>query len=752
MKRAFRAIAAALLLQLAVSAPAQPLSPPPLNPQLAIERLANTGSVLLIAAHPDDERNDLLAYLALGRRLRTGYLSLTRGEGGQNVIGPEKGALLGVIRTQELLAARQIDGAEQYFTSAVDFGYSKTAEETLQKWNREKVLGEVVHIIREFQPDVILLRWTGTNADGHGHHQASAILGREAFDAAADPQRFPGDLKPWKAKRLMVLSRAKADVAVPVGSYDPLLGYSYTEIGGMARSQHHSQAMGSPQPVGAADVYLKNVAGEPARDDLMEGVTSGWPEPIRNTLTSVTKAFSPSKPYESVPALLQARVAISALKTDLAARKLRDLDELIARCSGLKVTALVDQPQSTAPANVRIEAINRSPIAMKLGLDGTVLHSNVLVTRYTGHNMGQPVALWFEVEGVHIQLFRPVVYRYVDRVLGERTQPFTIVPPVSVSFTESTILFPSDTPRDVAITVQAYSNPAKGSASLKLPEGWSSNPESAPFELSKAAPSKTITFRVTPSAASSVSEVTATVSSGGSFNSSVTVIRYPHIPAQTVIQPAQARFVRENIRILAQKIGYIEGAGDEVPDAIRQLGCMVTLLTTADLTSGDLNEYDAIVTGVRAFNLRDDLRSNVPRLNEYVRTGGTLIVQYNNADDVGTVGPYPITIGRGRVSVEEAPVRILNPKSPVMRFPNPITPADFSGWVQERGLYFPSKWDEHYEAPIESADPGENPLGGGILFTRYGEGAYIYTSYSWFRQLPAGVPGAYRIFANMLSQ
>jgi hypothetical protein len=480
----------------------------------------------------------------------------------------------------------------------------------------------------------------------------------------------------------------------------------------------------------------------------MDGIPTEWPAEIQNILVSTSQSLSSSKLYESIPSLLEARKAVSALNSGLASRKLRDLDELIARCAGLKVTVLADSAQSPTAGAVRVEAVNRSPVPIQFGT--TPLPSNAVFTSKLPPPTRDPVELSFAIAGSEIKLARPVVYRYVDKVFGERTQPFTIVPPVSVSFAESTLLFPSDTPRDVTLTVESYSGAAKGSVSLNLPQGWSSNPASAPFELSPKAPGKAVKFRVTPAGASSVTDVTATTSLN--TNSSVIVIRYPHIPTQTVVQPAKARFVRENIRVLANKIGYIMGAGDEVPDAIRQLGCAVTLLNSADLTSGDLNEYDAIITGVRAFNLRDDLRANMTRLNEYVHAGGALIVQYNLAGDTGVMGPFPMTIGRGRVSVEDAPVRILKPNNPLLRFPNPITAADFAGWIQERGLYFPSQWDTRYEAPIESADPGEKPLPGGILFSRYGEGAYIYTSYSWFRQLPAGVPGAYRIFANMLSQ
>jgi LmbE family N-acetylglucosaminyl deacetylase len=751
MNRVSRISTAVWLLWLTVGAPAQTtLNPPASNPQLTLERLANTGAVLLIAAHPDDESNDLLAYLALGRRLRTGYLSLTRGEGGQNVIGSEQGALLGTIRTQELLAARRIDGAEQFFTSAIDFGYSKTAEETLQKWNREKILGEIVRCIRDFQPDIVILRWTGTSADGHGHHQASAILGREAFDAAADPKKFPGILKPWRAKRLMTFSNGKAEIALPVGSYDPLLGYSYTEIGGIARSQHHSQGMGAPQRAGAAFVYLKNTGGDVATGDLMDGVANKWSADVQKLFAAASAAYSPARPEQSIPALLAVRKALEGSGTEFARRKLRDLDEFIALCAGLKVTVLADTPQAPVAPPIHVEAINRSAIPVEFNNES--LPANVLVDRKLPPPTVGSVELPFTVARSTIRLMRPVVYRYVDKVLGERTQPFTIVPAVGVNFTESTLLFPSDAPRDVTVTVVSFSGPAKGTVSLRLPPGWSSNPPEAPFDLPKQNASAPISFRITPASSPISSEVSASVRGSTTSGASVIVIRYPHIPTQTVVQPATARFVRENIRMLAHKVGYIMGAGDEVPDAIRQLGCTVTFLSAADLTSGDLNEYDAIVTGVRAFNLREDLRASMGRLNEYVRAGGSLIVQYNLTDNTGPLGPFPITLGRNRIAVEEAPVRVLNSTNPVMRFPNPITANDFAGWVQERGLYFPSAWDPKYQTPVESADPGESPLRGGILFTRYGEGAYVYTSYSWFRQLPAGVPGAYRIFANMLSQ
>jgi LmbE family N-acetylglucosaminyl deacetylase len=772
MKRAFRPFAAVVLLWLAVSALAQSSAPSPAaNLQLALGRLANTGSVLMIAAHPDDENTSLLAYMALGRRVRTGYLSLTRGEGGQNVIGPEQGDLLGAIRTQELLSARRIDGAEQYFTSAVDFGYSKTAEETLRKWDKDRVTGDVVRIIREFQPDVVILRWTGTPADGHGQHQASGIIGMDAVLAAAKADRYPDQgLQPWTTQRVFVFHMKDGPVPVEVGGYDPLLGYSYTEIAGMSRSRHESQAMGTAQLVGPSRVYLQPAIPKNFSGDFLDGIAMG-PErlspQVAGFLRSAIAEFQPERPHDVIPTLLQSRRMLRSLSGSLVERKLRELDEVVAKCAGLSIEAATTQAHAAAGAKVpiQVQVTNRSPVSLKLeavDLPGAPtigvadLPNNIPVRRIVGWTVPQSIPsaqFRFRIGGEPILITRPILYRYVDKVLGDRTQPFAVVPPVSIRFAEATVVFPSKTPREVNVTVRSYSGATKGSVSLNLPKEWSSHPETAPFNLSADGAEVTIPFRVTPSESKYSGDVTALADTGVHTSSSVLVLRYPHIPTQTVVQPARARFVRENIRVLAHKVGYIMGAGDQVPDALRQLGCTVTVLTAADLSIGDLEQYDAIVTGVRSFNVREDVRANVSRLNDYVRQGGTLIVQYNVLDNsLGMLGPLPIKLGSGRVSVEEAPVQILKPKSVLLNFPNPITAADFEGWVQERGLYFPSQWDAGYEAVIASNDPGENPLPGGILYTKYGEGAYIYTSYSWFRQLPAGVVGAYRIFANMLSQ
>ena len=502
MERVSPRFATVSLLWLTVNALAQTSFPSPAaNLRLSLERLANTGSVLMIAAHPDDENTSLLAYLALGRRVRTGYLSLTRGEGGQNVIGPEQGYLLGAIRTQELLAARRIDGAEQFFTSAIDFGYSKTAEETLRKWDRDRVTGDIVRIIREFQPDVVILRWTGTPADGHGQHQAAGILGMEAVLAAADGNRYADQrLKPWTAQRTFFFRMKDGPVPVEVGGYDPLLGYSYTEIAGMSRSRHESQAMGTAQPVGPSRVYLEPVIPKNFSGDFLDGIGIGperlSPE-VAGSLKAALTAFDPEGPQKVIPDLLQARRMLRSLSGSLGERKLRELDEVIGKCAGLSIEAVATRPYAPKGARIpiQVQVTNRSPVKLRLDrvdiqgastMEGGDLPDNIPLRRVVGWTVQEPVPMAqfrFRIGAEPILITRAIQYRYVDKILGDRAQPFAVVPPVSVRFAESTLVFPSDTPRDVNVLVHSYSGAIKGSVSLNLPKGWSSNPETAAFDL-----------------------------------------------------------------------------------------------------------------------------------------------------------------------------------------------------------------------------------------------------------------------------
>jgi LmbE family N-acetylglucosaminyl deacetylase len=753
MRRAFGVVRAILAFSILPGAFAQRDLAGAARVQLALDRLQNPQRALMIAAHPDDENTALLAWLARGRNVRTAYLSITRGEGGQNLIGPEQGALLGVIRTQELLAARKIDGAEQFFTSAVDFGFAKSVEETLAKWGREKTLGEIVRVIREFRPHVIILRFSGTSRDGHGHHQASAILGKEAFAAAADPARFPeqlASLTPWQAKRILwnvfsftreqerEAAAAPGRLRVDVGEYDALLGYSYAEIAGMSRSEHRSQGMGSPERRGKQENYLSHVAGEPAKEDLFEGV----PAPQGERLI-----FDPREPENTVRALLAMRKGSD---------RVQEIDEAIALCAGLWLDASAARSSAVEGSDVpiTIQAVNRSRMPMRLvstsiaGPMDEALDYNRLVSKTVTHPAQKNMSARFQlaVDGEEITLERPVHHRFIDPVRGELTRPFAIVPAVSVRFGENPVIFAGAEPKSIDVHVRAYA--AKQSGSIRLTtDGWKAEPESQTYALESEGEQAVLRFKIVPPSGSADTLIEA------ADQREVVVLDYPHIPVQTLIEPATTRVVRADVHTLAKRIGYVMGAGDEMPEALRQIGCEVTLLTAGDIAWSDLSRYDAVVTGVRAYNTRPELRSNHHRLLDYVKDGGTMVVQYNVSERNGMdgPGPYPFRIGRARVTVEESPVVLLKPDHPLLNRPNRITPADFEGWVQERGLYFASEWDTKYEAPIASRDPGEDALPGGLLYTRYGKGAYVFTAYSWFRQLPAGVPGAYRLFANLLS-
>jgi LmbE family N-acetylglucosaminyl deacetylase len=829
--RTFFAKSFAPLLCLLLLAPAfaqAPFSGTPAIEQ-SIEKLTVLGSVLMIAAHPDDENTAILAYYARGRHMRTGYLSLTRGEGGQNLIGPEQGDLLGLIRSHELLAARRIDGAEQFFTRAIDFGFSKTADETFAKWGHERVLSDVVWVIRRFRPDVVILRFSGTPRDGHGQHQVSAIVGKEAFFAAGDPSRFPEQLKfvePWKARRLLFNSfsftremekeaaAAPGRIEVDTGAYNPVLGVSYSQIAGMSRSMHRSQGMGASQRPGPSKNFLVPVAGDAPTKDAFDGIDTTWGRvpggaEIGRILEEAVRTFAPDHPERTIPLLLTAHAPIAAIAANdapWASEKLVELNEAIALCAGLWLDANADKYAVAPGATVDVSytALNRSAFPMTLdslkleGFGGksstdtnrAALESNQPVNAQLKYAVpaDQPYSqpFWLrepkqgdtytisdqrlvglpddppllnlrfgiEAGGVAFDLVRPVRHRYVDRVDGEQTRALTVVPPVALNLPQEVVLFPNGDARKVEIEVRADVPKVAGDVRVALDAGWSAAPMSGAFEQAQEGQQQPLAFEVKPDRGPDPPAWLRGVAHVGDREIGVgmLVISHPPLPPLTVFPPAVVKLVRVDVRVTAHKIGYVMGAGDEMPDAIRQLGCEVTLLSASDLEQRDLSEFDAIVTGVRAYNTRADLRVNLPRLLDYVRNGGKLIDQYNVTDgNLVPMGPYPFKVGHERVTVEEAPVTFTNLSNPLLSTPNEITQKDFDGWIQERGLYFASEWDPRYQTVLESHDPGEKPLAGGMLYARYGKGVYIFSGYAWFRELPAGVPGAYRLFANMLS-
>jgi LmbE family N-acetylglucosaminyl deacetylase len=844
----------------------------------ALHKLNELGTVLMIAAHPDDERTQVLAYFARGRHMRTAYLSLTRGEGGQNLIGSEQGAQLGLVRTQELLAARQIDGAEQFFSRAIDFGFTRTSSEALQKWGHDRILSDVVWVIRRYRPDVIVCGFSGTPADGHGQHQASALLAHEAFTVAADPARFPEQLKyvqPWRARRIVQAAgfggllgggrggrggagqpgsqRPPEPVRPPAGeadtgAFNPILGYSYEELAVLSRSMHHSQGTGAMRRPGGGTSSFFLVNGEPASKDLFDGVDTTWNrlpggDAVGSILDAAIRSYQPAHPEKVIPQLAKARpliAAMSATGSDPLARiKLAELDETIALCAGLWVEAQAKEFETTPGSKLGVTAtvMNRSAAqvtvesariegmwngawrdrAATLGLNQPVT-MNFTVEVPSAQPYSQPYWLakppagdvytvddqtligiadtppvlqlraLLTVEGAPIEVVRPVHYRYADRAEGERTRPLIVVPAVAVNLTDSAELFPAAAWRTIHVSVKANVAKAAGNLRLDAPAGWAVEPRSQPFEIAESGEQREMVFAITPPAGETTAVMHAVASVGGrEIGAGTQVISYPHIPAQTLFPPSDVKLVRSNVKVAVKKIGYIMGAGDEMPDALRQLGLDVTVLSPSDLAQGDLSRFEAIVCGVRTYNVRADLRANQPRLLEYVKSGGTYIVQYQVGDSpdpnapntpqqplppeivrmmqtfqgpanttpvTTNLGPYPFSVPGGsqyRVTVEDAPATFPHQDSPLLQYPNHINPQDFEGWVQERGLYFAAKWDPRYQTVLSTHDPDEPPLEGGELWTRYGKGVYIFTAYSWFRQLPAGVPGAYRLFANLLS-
>jgi LmbE family N-acetylglucosaminyl deacetylase len=830
-KRCWRAAVVAAILVLACtanSADAPPLlSSEQMNAseiQLALQKLNVLGRVLYIAAHPDDENTNLMAFWANGLLYDAAYLSVTRGDGGQNILGPELGERLGVIRTEELLGARRIDHARQFFTRALDFGFSKTADETLHIWDHDKILSDVAWVIRNFRPDVIVTRFSPEDEKTHGHHTASAILATEALAAAADPNRFPEQLafvKPWQATRLVWNTSPffftnrnlpfdpTGLTVLEAGGYNPLLGKSYTEIAAASISMHKSQGVGGLPRRGARKEYFKPLKGQPMTSSLFEGVDTSWlrvpnSESVAAEIREITSKFNPANPAASVPDLLKLRQAMSGIQDESwITEKKAQLDKIIAACLGLHVEASTATETFTPgqTAAIKLEAINRSNIPVTLqevrfppsGESNKIdaaLPSNELVTKDLSSKIPDdapysqpywlrkpaslgtfavedqkliglpenppafPTEITLQIKGQELRYIVDTKYRTADAVAGELPRPLVIAPPVFVNVLENVFVFPTNQPKPVSVRVTAATGAVKGELKLAAPPGWEVSPASIPVDL-KAANAETIaTFSVKPPDQNSEGSLRAIVSiDGRDYSLGRERISYPHIGVQTLMPPAEAKLVRADIRKKGDRIGYIPGAGDDVPESLRQIGYSVKMLSEPEITAKNLAQFSAIMLGIRASNTQDRISNWLPEIFDYVKNGGLAIAQYNTTADLKTnqFGPYPLEISRDRITDENAPVRVLAPNNPLMNIPNKITPKDFDGWVQERGLYFPNKWDPGWTPILSSNDPKEKPLDGGLLVAKSGKGFFIYTSYSWFRQLPAGVPGAYRLFANMLS-
>lgn len=780
---------------------------------LGLKKLNILGTVLYIAAHPDDENTAVLTYMSKGELVRTAYLSLTRGDGGQNLLGTEKGDLLGVLRTQELLSARGIDGGEQFFSRAIDFGYSKTADESLSNWDRELILSDVVKIIRQFRPDVILTRFNKTNG-GHGHHLSSAILAEEAFYAAADTSKFPDqldELKPWQAKRIFWNTWRPSDqaISIDIGAYNTILGKSYNEISAQSRSMHKSQGFGASPNRGSKLNYFDLIAGESAKINLFEGIDLTWGRVeggkiIESLVDEVITNYDPYFPQNSISALVKIYKELESLNNKYWAKiKREEVKKLIKMCSGLWMEAIVGEAgiSQSNEIELNLKIINRSgfPINLKMiktenfkvkrSVDSLLRknkpislvqnvkiplnakysqpywlespHNGKMFTVKSSELIGQPenipeilVNYIVKIDGELFSYDVPAKYKWNDAVKGEQFKPFVVKPDISLSVEKATYVYANNSSQNVHVQVEANIKNINGVLSLNLPEGWSAEPKTIPMILEDNGDKKTYEFNVTPSADAKDGVLKLIANANGrEYRDQIFEIDYPHFPMQTVMQPASAKLIQLDIKIVLRRIGYIMGSGDEIPEALTQLGYTLDLLSDEDLDSKNLSEYDVIICGVRAFNTREKLGRQQKKIIKFVKNGGTWIVQHNTrfGFQVDQIGPYPFTIGRDRISEESSPIQILSPEHQIFNYPNKITSADFDNWVQERGLYFAKNWDNNLKPLLSGNDRGESSKLGGLLYAQYGKGVFIFSAYSMFRQLPAGVPGAYRLFVNIIS-
>jgi LmbE family N-acetylglucosaminyl deacetylase len=791
--------------------------------KLALKKLNVLGSVLYIAAHPDDENTALLSYFASGKLLRTGYLSLTRGDGGQNLIGSEQGEMLGLIRTQELLDARRIDGAEQYFSRAYDFGFTKSPEETFQFWGKEKILSDVVWIIRKFRPDVIITRFPITGEGGHGHHTASAILAEEAFNLAGDPTKFPEQLKyvkPWQPKRLLwnawlpILEKRKQDTSkllqIDVGEFNPFLGKSYTEIAAESRSMHKSQGFGTGGLRGESIQYFEPREGSPIKNDLFDDVDLSWKrvdgsEKLASLLRKAEETYNPDKPQEVIQLLTDAYKEMNNLKEDywLPVKK-KELTEVISSILGIWIEAIAADFSSVPGQNstFNASAVNRSGISIRLNsiscsinheksvINSELTKGNIYQKSFTvkvpedaeysqpywlesNHDkgsfvvdkqelIGKPenessarVDFNLNIQGTDITLSTPILYRWIDPVKGEKYRPLEIIPAVSINFEDKVYLFQGNEPKRIRIHVINNSSNTSGNLSLNQPDGWKVTPSSLPFSLEKKNDEALLDFEITPPRIASEETIKAEIKVNNKlFNKGIVRINYDHIPIQTYLPDAEIKVARLNTEKTISNIGYIMGSGDNIPDYLSQLGYNVTLLSDDDLLQKDLSSFNAIIAGVRVYNTKKNMPGIQPRLMNYVTNGGNFLVQYTVNRDivVPDIGPFPFSLSTDRVTDENASIHFIKPEDPLLNFPNKIDQKDFEGWLQERGLYFANKWDSKYRAIISCNDPGESPLSGSIISCQYGKGNFVYTGLSFFREIPAGVPGAIRLFINLFSE
>ena len=791
-----------------------------------IKKLNVLGNVLYLAAHPDDENTRFISYCANEKMFNTGYLSLTRGSGGQNLIGTEIRDELGIIRTQELLSARKIDGGEQFFSRANDFGYSKNPKETLEIWDHQKILADVVWVIRKFRPDIIVCRFPTNGKGGHGHHTSSALLASEAFELSADSSKFKEHLKyvnTWKPKRVVINTGRwwndnisdddPAVVSLDIGGYNKLLGTSYNELAALSRSMHKSQGFGSTGKRGEYLEYFEYLKGDSAKNNLFEGVDFSWKRAGENSLSSqnitssvlrlideIIRNYNGADPSQSIPRLIKVKELMVKIEDRFwREKKIKEVEDIILQCSGLflEMTTLSSKKTAKDSVSFTLEIVNRSNLKMQLKsiacrdlkfykkYEKTLKENHVLNLNnktnipktipisqpfwllnspskgsynfdsfsLIGNSENHPSAefeITVEIGGQLINYKRPLIFKWNDPVKGEQTKNWIVCPKVTANINENIMIFSEQKKQSISVTLTAHTKDQTGAINIIKPEGWEViGPKE--YNLKEIDQQIELEYQISPQKKAKNGFLEFELNSQEAFG--FKTLNYDHIKQQTWFPKSKLQLSYLNLDIVPKKIGYLMGAGDLIPDYLKILNYDIELLSSEELTLNKLKNYDVIITGVRFFNVNESSSKIVPFLMEYTKQGGNVIVQYNTSYRLKTkdFSPYPIKISRDRVTQEDAPVTFLNSSHPVMNYPNKILKEDFDSWVQERGLYFPNGWSKEYETIFSWNDRGEKPKKGSLLITKYGKGYYTYTGISFFRQLPQGVSGAYKLLVNIIS-
>lgn len=779
-----------------------------------IQKLNFLGKVLYVAAHPDDENTKLITYFSNHYHAQTAYLSLTRGDGGQNLIGTELREKLGAIRTQELLAARRIDGGEQFFTRANDFGFSKEPNETFAIWNKNEVMEDVIQVIETFRPDIIVNRFAhNTPGTTHGHHTASAMLSLEAYDLVKhQPKRIFFNTSWWFYGSQEAFDAADKSKLLSINSnvFYPLKGKSNNEIAALSRSQHKCQGFGTLGTRGDEIEYLELLKGDlPSNTNLFEGIDTSWNRvaggnEIGKILYEIEKNFNFGNPSVHIPNLIKAYDLIQKLEdSHWKEIKSKQIIKIIEACSGLFMEAIADTETITKESkfNLQLEVINRSQSNVKLisinalniknetqnkplknnekvnlqfkdvvvgnevdysnlfwlkeqQTEGMYKVSDKSIRILPEISTSFPVIFTMEIEGKTIEYVKNISYKFNNPDDGETYVPFTILPEFTSTIEPKVIIFNSTQPKEITVKVKAHKANASGKLSLAIPQDWKIEPKEIPFTIEAKNEERKFTFKVYPTKPEITSKLVAQIStSNGTLDKELVTIQYPHIPKQTILVASESKVVKLDIATKGKNIGYIMGAGDEVNKNLENLGFQVTNLNPNEITTENLKSFDAVILGIRAFNVVDELKFKNKTLFDYVANGGNVIVQYNTTNNLITkeIAPYNLKLSRDRVTDENAKVTFLAPNHKVLNQPNKISEKDFTGWVQEQGLYYPNEWSSEFIPILASNDEGETPKKGGLLIAKHGKGNYIYTGLSFFRELPEGVSGAYRLLANLIA-